>query len=199
MNRPLRIAVADDERDMCDYLAEVLPRLGHVVVAVAPSGRQLLEQCLAAPPDLVITDIMMPDMDGFQLAEAVNRLRPTPVLLVSAHHDEAQLARASAVPIMAYLVKPVKEADLKTAVAVAVLRFEQFRTLVREAADLRQALEDRKVIERAKGALMKRMRMDEEEAFRRLRKLSSDRNLKLVEVARHVLAAEEVFLQLEKV
>jgi two-component system, response regulator PdtaR len=99
---------------------------------------------------------------------------------------------------MGYLVKPVKEADVKTAITVAMRRFHHFLAVAREAASLRQALEDRKVIERAKGITMKRLRVDEEEAFRRLRKIASDENRKLVEVAQTVTAAEDVFRKLEK-
>src|SRR4051812_3239614 len=197
MSRPLRVAVADDERDVRDYMQDVLTRLGHQVVAVAETGRQLAEQVKAVAPDLVITDIKMPDMDGIETSLAVNRDRQVPVILVSAHHDAELLTRAGADHIMGYLVKPVKEADLKTAISLAMQRFGQFLALAREASDLRQALEDRKLIERAKGVLMKRLRVDEEESFRRLRKLSSDRNRKLVEVAREVVGAEDIFHRLD--
>lgn len=193
MKRALRIAVADDERDTRDYLQELLPRLGHEVVAVAGTGRQLIEQVAATSPDLVITDIRMPDMDGLQAAAAINRDKPIPVILISAFHDAELLSRLGENSIMAYLVKPVKEADLSVAITVAMLRFQHFLSIVREAADLRQALEDRKVIERAKGAVVKRVGITEEEAFRRLRKLASDHNRRLVEVAHQVVAAEEVF------
>jgi AmiR/NasT family two-component response regulator len=197
MNKPLRIAIADDEREMRDYLKEVLARLGHQVVAEAASGKELAEQCHKTAPDLVIADIKMPDMDGIETSSAVNRERQVPVILVSGHHDAELLTRLGADHIMGYLVKPVKEADIKTAIAVAMLRFGHFLALAKEAASLRQALEDRKVIERAKGAVMKRMGLDEEEAFRRLRKLASDRNRKLIDVARDIVAAEDVFRQME--
>jgi response regulator NasT len=199
MTRPLRIAVADDERDMREYLHEVLPRLGHEVVVEAENGRQLAEEIKRTDPDLVITDIKMPDMDGIEVSTAVNREKQVPVILVSAHHDAELLVRAGADHIMGYLVKPVKEADLKTAITVAMLRFRHFLALAKEAADLRQALEDRKLIERAKGIIMKRLRVDEEEAFRRLRKLASDRNRRLVEVAHRIVSAEEVFHELDRI
>ena len=94
---------------------------------------------------------------------------------------------------MGYLVKPIKQADLEPAIALAVRRFEQFEALRKEAADLRQALEDRKIIERAKGMLMKKVGLDEQEAFRRLQKMAMDKNRKLVEVAQMVLTAEQAF------
>ena len=196
--RPLRIAVADDEPDVRQFFLELLPRLGHEVVAVAESGRRLVEACRATRPDLVITDIKMPDLDGIDAAAEVNREGPVPVILVTAHHDTHLLARAGAEHIMAYLSKPAKPVDLQAAISLAMLRFGHFQALRAEAASLRQALEDRKVVERAKGVVMKRLRADEPEAFRRLRTLASDTNRKLAEVAQTVLSADEVFQALEK-
>jgi response regulator NasT len=193
MSQPLRIAVADDEPDMRDYFRKILPRLGHTVVAVAENGRELVEQCRAVLPDLVITDIKMPDMDGIDAATQLYREAPVPVILVSAYHDPALVARAEADHIMGYLVKPIKQADLQPVIGLAMRRFEQFQALRKETADLRQALEDRKVIERAKGILMKKTSLDEQEAFRRLQKLASEKNLRLVELARMIVTADEAF------
>jgi response regulator NasT len=193
MSEPLRIAVADDEPDMCDYFARILPRLGHRVVGVAQNGAELLELCRTGNPDLVITDIKMPDLDGIEAASRLYQERPLPVILVSAYHDPDLIKRAEADHIMAYLVKPIKQADLEPVIALVMRRFEQFEALRKEAADLRQALEDRKLIERAKGILMKRASLDEPAAFRRLQKTASDRNLKLVEAARIIVTADEAF------
>jgi AmiR/NasT family two-component response regulator len=197
--RPLRIAVADDEPETRDFFREVLAHLGHQVVVAADTGRQLVEQCRTIHPDLVITDIKMPDLDGIEAAAALNQERQVPVILVTAHPGVDFLARAGEGHIMAHLAKPIKPVDLQMAIALAVMRFDQFQKVSQEAVSLRQALEDRKVIERAKGDVMKRVRVDEAEAFRRLRKLASDQNRKLVEVARTILAAEELFQALEKV
>ena len=191
MNRSLRIAVADDEPRMRDYFQKILPRLGHQVVATAGTGVELVEQCRALRPDLIITDINMPDMDGIDAANAIYRDQMVPVILVSAYHDPELIARAEADHILAYLIKPIKQADLEPAIAIAMRRFEQFQALRQEALDLRHALEDRKVIERAKGLLMKKAGLDEQEAFRRLQKLASERNLKLVQIAQMILTAEE--------
>jgi len=191
MNRSLKIIVADDELDMRDYFREILPLLGHQVIGAAASGRELVDLCSANPPDLVITDIKMPDMDGIDAAQQIYRKAAIPVILVSAYHDQEFIRRAEADHIMAYLVKPIKQADLEPAIVIAMRRFEQFQALRQETADLKQALEDRKVIERAKGIMMKKAELDENEAFRRLQKLASDRNRKLVDIAHMILTAEE--------
>ena len=193
MNPTLRIAIADDEPDMRDYFQDVLPRLGHTVVAVAENGRELVEKCRTAQPDLVITDIKMPELDGIDAAIQLYHERPVPVILVSAHHDAALIERAEMDHIMSYLVKPIKQSDLAPVIAIAVSRFAQFQALHKEAADLRQALSDRKVIERAKGIHMKKAGLDEAGAFRRLQKLASDKNRKLVEIASMIMTAEEAF------
>jgi response regulator NasT len=196
MSHSLRIAIADDEPDMRDYFQEVLPRLGYTVVALAQNGRELVDLCRATNPDLVITDIKMPEMDGIDAAMKIYEERPVPVILVSAHHDANLIQRAETDHVMGYLVKPIKQADLKPTIAITVHRFEQFQAMRKEAMDLRQALADRKVIERAKGILMKKGNLDEPEAFRRLQKLASEKNHKLVEIATMIVTADEVFQSL---
>lgn len=191
MIRPLKIAVADDEPDMRDYFATVLPRMGHEVVAVARNGRELIERSAATDPDLLILDIKMPEIDGLQAAARISEQEPVPAIVVSAYHDPELVERATADHVLAYLVKPIKQADLEAAIIIAMRRFEQFQDLRRETTNLRQALDDRKLIERAKGIVMNRAGVDEQEAFRRLQKLASSKNLKLVEVARILVAADD--------
>jgi response regulator NasT len=191
MTRSLKIAVADDERDMRDYFQQILPVLGHQVVGAAENGKELVALCAQTHPDLVITDIKMPDMDGIDAAIKIYHNGPIPVILVSAYHDPEFIRRAEADHILAYLVKPIKQADLEPAIGIAMRRFEQFQALRKETTDLKQALEDRKVIEKAKGILMKKTGLDEHDAFRRLQKLASDKNRKLIDIAQIILTAEE--------
>jgi two-component system, response regulator PdtaR len=191
MTPALRIAVADDEEDVRDYYCKVLPRLGHIVASAAATGEELIVDCRTHRPDLVVTDIKMPGLDGIDAAKQLYEEMPIPVILVSAYSDAKLIERAEADHIMAYLVKPIKQADLETAIGLAMRRFEQFEALRREAADMRQALEDRKIIERAKGVLMKELGLSEAEAFRRLQKTASAKNLKLIELARLTLSLSE--------
>ena len=190
MSSRLRIAIADDERDMRDYFARILPRLGHEIVAAAQNGRELVERCHASRPDLLILDIRMPEMDGLQALEEICRVQPLPAILVSAYSDQDLVRRAEENYVMAYLIKPVKQADLAPAIALAMRRFEQLEALKKEARDLRQSLEDRKLVERAKGLLVARLRVDEAEAFRQLQKRAMQTNQKLVDAAREVIADE---------
>jgi two-component system, response regulator PdtaR len=191
MNESLRISVADDEADMRDWFERMLPTLGHQVVSVAENGVELVEHCRALKPDLVITDIKMPDMDGIDAAQAICADRPLPIILVSAYHDPELVKRAEADHVLAYLVKPIGKAALGPAIALAMRRFNELAELRKEAADLRQALADRRIIEQAKGVLMKVTNIDERSAFRRLQELASDKNQKLIDAAQAVLALEK--------
>jgi AmiR/NasT family two-component response regulator len=191
MTPSLRIVVADDERDMRDYFHKILPRLGHRVVAAAVNGEQLIDFCRFYRPDLVITDIKMPDMDGIEAATKLYEEMPLPVILVSAYSDAKLIERAEGDHIMAYLVKPIKQTDLEPAIGLARRRFEQFEALRREASDMRQALENRKIIERAKGILMKQWALSEAEAFRHLQCGAMDRRITMVELARSVLTTTQ--------
>ena len=150
MTDRLRISVADDEADMREFFQFVLQRLGHDVVSMARNGRELLDHIQQLSPDLVISDIRMPEMDGLDVATEVSSVRPVPFIVISAYYDEDSVRRAEEAHIIAYLVKPIKESDLVPAISVAMKRFEEFCELRREADDLRQALEDRKIIEKGK-------------------------------------------------
>ncbi len=193
MNRSIRIAIAEDEPLMRNYLDETLTLLGYRVLCKVGTGRELVEACKEHHPDLVITDICMPDMDGLDAAQEVYDREPVPVIVISGYHDPEVIARAEKKHILAYLVKPIKQEDLEPAITIAMTRFQEFRELRQETDNLRQALEDRKLIERAKGVIMKQRKIDEAEAFRRLQKIARDKNRKLVEIAQMILAVEEFF------
>jgi response regulator NasT len=198
MTRSLRIAVADDQAPVRDFLCDALRQAGHEVVCVAATGAELAERCAAVRPDLIITDVRMPDMDGIEAARRVARDHPVPVIILSGYHDADLVERAVSTGVLAYLLKPIRPTDLEVAIAVALRRFEQLQGLSREAADLRRRLEERKLIERAKGIVTRRLGLDEAEAYRRLQKLATAHNRKLAELAQSILDADGVFQELER-
>jgi response regulator NasT len=193
---PLRILFADDDPEIREYFEELLVRLGHQPTTVN-SGRELINTAREIAPDLIITDVVMPDLDGIAAVTEIDRDQPIPVILVSAHEDPELIHRASSNYVMNYLIKPVREAEVQAAINVAMLRFRQYQALHQEANNLRQALENRKLLERAKGAVMKRLRVEEDDAFGRMKKLASQSNRKLIDVARDIVNAEQVFHGLE--
>lgn len=140
MTQNLRIVIADDEPDMREFLSRMLPRCGHEVVAVAENGEQLIEYCRQHQPDLVITDIKMPILDGIEASIRLNRERPVPVILLSAYHDPQLIERAEQDHVSGYLVKPISAADLQPMIAVVMKRFVELQTLRTENAELRRLL-----------------------------------------------------------
>jgi len=195
MTTHLRIAVADDEARMREFYQAALPVHGHTVVCAAATGAELIEGCRSGHPNLIITDIKMPDVDGLDALEQINRHDLIPAILVTAHDEPELLERAGHLHVVAYLVKPIKRQDLQPAIVIAMTRFAEFVSLRQETSDLRQALQDRKLIERAKGILMKRTKLDEPAAFKALQKMARDKNRKLVHIAEMIVTAEEAFGQ----
>jgi two-component system, response regulator PdtaR len=196
MTAALKIVVADDDATFVKFCQETLSTLGHQVVATASTGAGLVATCLQAPPDLVITDIMMPDMDGIEAARQIYQKTAMPFILVTGFQDPEFLERAAASYVLAYLIKPIKVTDLQPAISIAVRRFGEFQHLRQESSDLRQALQERKIIERAKGILMQRAGLDEAAAFARMQKMARDSNRKLVHMAEVFLTADEAFQKL---
>lgn len=193
MTDSLRIIVADDEPDMLDFYQTMLTGEGHDVIATADNGMQLVSLALQHEPDLIITDIRMPVKDGLSAVREITFQKPLAAIVVSAHTDDEYIEQAKQDCILAYLVKPIRAADLSPAIALARQRFREFRALQQQADSLRQTLEDRKIIERAKGIVMDSCGLSEKEAFLRLRKLSNDRNEKLVNIAQTIVSAEAAF------
>lgn len=192
MKDRLRILIADDEAIRVMTLRTQLRALGFEVVAEATNGREAVELAARCEPDLAILDIKMPELDGIAAARQITAQRPIPVILLTAYSEPELVERATEAGVFAYLVKPVSEEDLLPTILLARARFEEFRLLQREVADLREALEARKIIERAKGILMKRLGISEAEAFRRMQVQSQKENKKLVEIARAIVTAHGV-------
>jgi two-component system, response regulator PdtaR len=133
----------------------------------------------------------MPDMDGLDAAMVIYERSPAPVILLTGFCNSELIERAEENHVLGYLMKPATKAQIEAAIGLAVRRHQEFQSLRQEAADLRQSLADRKLIERAKGLLMKHLSVDEPEAFRRLQRLASDKNKKLIEIAETIVTAAE--------
>lgn len=188
----LRILIADDESIRLLSLRAQLAALGHEVVAEASTGEEAVALARSAQPDLAILDIKMPVMDGIEAAGRITQARPIPIILLTAYSEAQLVERAAQANIAAYLMKPVSEDDLLPAITLALTRFRQFQAMRQEVADLREALEARKVIEKAKGILMRRLNLTEDEAFRRLQRQSQETNRKLAQVAEAIVVADQM-------
>ena len=187
-----RIIIADDESLIRLDLREMLTHLGYEVVAEAGDGKSAIDLAKRLRPDLLIMDIKMPDLDGIAAAEELTRERIAPVVLLTAYSDQALVERARNAGVVGYVVKPFREAELMPVIELSRARFDEFRTLEREVGSLKDALETRKVIERAKGVLMETHGLRESEAFHRIRKTSMDARKSMKEVAEAILLAHQM-------
>ncbi len=187
-----RIIIADDESLIRLDLREMLTHLGYDVIGEASEGRSAMDLARTLRPDLLIMDIKMPGLDGIAAAEELTRERIAPVVLVTAYSDQALVERARDAGVVGYVVKPFREAELRPVIELSRARFNEFRTLEREVGDLREALETRKLIERAKGVLMEVHGLREAEAFHRIRKTSMDARKSMKDVAEAVLLAHDM-------
>lgn len=191
-NKGIRIAIADDEPSMLEYLQTVLPALGYMVISSSKSADELLKNVDQDKPDLVITDIKMPPgMDGLDAAKIIYDTWHIPVIIVSGLNEEntvkQMLQRAATYHVAAYIMKPVRKEELLTIIPIAIQRFKEFDILLAEKNSAEQALADRKVVERAKGILQRTQNKTEEEAFFMLQKLATSNHKKIVEVAQSII------------
>jgi response regulator NasT len=178
----MRILVAEDETIIRLDLRDLLERAGFEVCAEARDGHEAIELARSELPDLAIMDVKMPRVDGIEAARQILEERPIPIVMLTAYGQEELVSRAVEAGVFGYLVKPFREQDLLPAIAAARARHEELQTLREEAESLGEALAARKVIERAKGLLMEKEKLTEDEAFARLRKASqvSQRPLKVI-------------------
>jgi response regulator NasT len=142
-------------------------------------------------PDVVLMDIKMPSMDGIQAAQILTEEQIAPVVLLTAYGQKELVDRAKEAGVVGYLVKPFRENDLLPAIEVALARFAEFTAVRQEVTDLKNALETRKLVERAKGILMDSQGMDENEAFRKIQKMSMNTRKPMKEVAEAIILAHE--------
>jgi response regulator NasT len=185
---PVRILVAEDEALIRMDLVEMLQEAGYTVVAQAANGEEAIALATEHRPDLAILDVKMPILDGISAAEKIISIAP--VLMLTAFSQRELVERARDAGVMAYVVKPFTIGDLIPAIEIAISRHTQMRSLAEEVADLHERLETRKIIDRAKGILMKALNLSEPEAFSWIQRAAMDRRLTMKEVAHAVISPE---------
>jgi two-component system, response regulator PdtaR len=189
----VRVLVAEDDPLIARGLAERVRSLGHDPLGPASDGARAIELAHTNPPDLYLFDIEMPNVDGLQAATqlAADGLR-RPVVVVTGVDDPSLIERSIASGVGAYLTKPVDTRELEAALALATARHAEFEALEAEVDQARQALEDRKLVERAKGLLMSALDLSEQDAFRRLQLTARERNLRLADVASRIVEQQSL-------
>ena len=181
----IRILVAEDETIIRLDLVEMLSEAGYEVIAQAENGAVAIELAKQHKPDLAILDVKMPEVDGITAAEQIISI--SPVMMLTAFSQRELIERARDAGVMAYVVKPFSVNDLVPAIEIAISRHKQMKSLEAEVADIYERLESRKIIDRAKGILMKALNLSEPEAFSWIQKTAMDRRISMKEVAAAVI------------
>ena len=186
----LRILIADDEALTRMGLRTMLRALGHTVVGAAADGTTALRLACQTRPDLAVLDIKMPGMDGLAVADGIGRECPIPVVMLTAYSERELVQQAAATDtVQAYLVKPIREADLAPTLELAVARFAEWQALRQEAASRQEALETREVVAQAKRLLMERDCLGEREAFLGIQHQARQERRTMRQVAEEILGS----------
>lgn len=184
--KSLHILLAEDESIIRMGLCRILEEAGHRVVA-ASDGRTAVELARRIDPDLALLDIKMDGLDGLEVARRIYDRRPLPIVLLTAHGDQELVERAANLPILAYLIKPVEERELLATLQVVTTRFAEQQQVLRKTVELEEELATRKVVARAKGILMERESLTEEEAYLRIQRWARRERCTMREVAEAIL------------
>jgi len=179
----LRIFIADDESIIRVDLREILTELGHDVVGEATTGEEAVQKIRELDPDLIFLDIKMPVMDGLEALTKINEQKLYPVVILTAFSQKDLVEKAVKHGAKAYVVKPFRSAVLDPAIQLALAHFNELKVLREENVTLKEAVELSKLINKAKGLLMEHEKLSEQEAFRKMQRISMDRNKKMREVA----------------
>lgn len=183
----LKIVIADNESIIRMDLKEILEEAGHEVVGEAVNGKKAVELARKYHPNLVIMDIKMPEMDGITAAKIIDEEKIAPVLLLTAFSQADIVEKAKHSGVLAYLVKPVREDNLFPAIEIALTRFKEIQQLELELNDVKNSLEMRKILDRAKGILMDAYNLNESEAYRRIQQYSMSKRKTIKEVAEAII------------
>ncbi|MDM5360857.1 ANTAR domain-containing response regulator [Peribacillus sp. RS7] len=186
-----RILVVEDESIVLLDITIMLKDAGYDVVGHARDGEKAVELAHALQPDLVLMDIKMPKMNGLKASEVISNTFQIPVLLLTAFSQREYIDEAKRANIVGYLVKPITEANLIPAVEIALLQAANAKKYQERNAQLDETLTNRKVIEKAKGIIMKRKKVTEETAYKKLRRLSMDKQLSMETVARMIISNDQ--------
>ncbi len=190
--RPRRILVAEDEHLLATNIAHNLVTLGFEVIGPAANGTQAIELAKEHKPDLALLDIRMPGTDGLEAAQVIFCQMGIPVMMLSAFSDADYLNAGTRIGVFGYMLKPVTLDELRVSIAVAWARYIQHTKLRDEVQDLKVTLENRKIIERAKGLIMQKLGLTEDEAMKRLQKQARDSRRKLADLAQSILDATDL-------
>ena len=188
----LRILIADEELKARTSLRKLLEELEHTVVSDVDNGVKAIEAARAHKPDAIIMDVKMPEMDGIEAARQITGERPCALIFLTAFSDDQLIVEAGEIGALSYIMKPLRKEDLAPAIQIAIQRFRQIQSLAAEVETLKDNLETRKLIDRAKGILMTRAGLTEDDAYKRIHHQARNQNKKMRDIAQSIITASEL-------
>jgi response regulator NasT len=187
-----RVVIIDDSARSRAALGAAIKGFGCEIAGEGVNGSEAIRLVQLLKPDVLFLAVGLPEMDGVTAAAQILEAHPLPIIILSSHLEPDLIQRAKEAGVMAYMVKPLREEELLPTIELAVSRFEEFTALRKENEDLKRTLEGRKLIERAKGVLMERENISEQQAFARIQKASMNTRRSMAEIAQAILLSEEV-------
>ena len=184
-----KVLVIDDHDPSRRRLVESLQSCGYQVAAEGASGRVASALAHASAAEVIVMAVGLADLDGIEAAREIMQTRPLPIVLITSHADPSTVTRATNAGVMSYLVKPLRPEELAPAIELAVSRFREFVSLRDEVSTLKLNLEERKLIERAKGLLMEQRHLSEERAYGLMKKASMNMRKPMADIAQAILLA----------
>ncbi len=179
--------VVEDESIVRLDVVMMLEDAGYEVIAQAGDGESAIEKAFSLKPDLIIMDIKMPKLNGLKASEIISKRTNIPILLLTAYSQREYIDKAKQANIMGYLVKPISEANLIPAVEIALRQAENANGYREQVENMNKQLEERKIVEKAKGIIMQKFDLSEELAFRKMRKISMNKQVTLENVAKQII------------
>lgn len=188
-----RVLVIDDHQPSRRHLVSILNSGGYEIAGEGTTGKVVSALARGGVADVILMAVGLPDIDGVETAAEVMRTYPLPVILITSHYDTATIERAKRAGVMGYLIKPLRSEELSPAIELAITRFHDFVALRAENSNLKETLESRKVIERAKGLLMQQRHLSEDQAYTLIKKTSMNMRKPMVDVAKAIILAGGFF------
>ncbi len=187
-----RLLIADDQNFSRDALKGALIEKGFDVAGEAATGKEVIELNKKLKPDLIFMDVKMPELNGIEASHEINSNNPVPIILLTVKDDRNTIEKAKSAGVMAYLVKPFNKKELVPNIEIAIKRFQEFKKMKNENADLKAKLNARKTIEKAKGILMEKLNVKEQEAFRKIQTTAMDKHTSMKAIAESIIMTADL-------
>lgn len=188
----LRILIVDNDQLISSNCSSMIQKLGHEILGFAAGGKEAVAKTVSLPPDLIIMNFKLDDMDGLEASSQILQQRSLPIIIMTALPEPDMIEKGQAIGVAGYISKPFSLKELDYGLRLAWYRFKQIEALKNEIGDLQQMLKARKLIEQAKGLLMDRQRISEAEAYKRMQTMSRSQSIPMIKLAEAIIMTDEL-------